>query len=359
MHQRFDIRTHDDRRRLSELLPTIDGTTFLIPADRFEDLLEAIAGWLGNQDWLTYQDGAFILGAPGRARGPVGLETLVHLANRLEALSGFSGFDEMLGGLRNATQFHDTIFETRVAELFIGLPGFLDLQFAPSYRVRRSIKRPDLRVSVAGKTMVAEAKAPKLFFQRAGRKFDRDVVAFNSALDEAGWPSHLRLEIQMKAPPREMVIQLARRVVSRALTLGVGQFEDLGLRAYVVSKSEPFVTEDHGFVSNTLAPTEATGPFNSHATKFRMVNGFLFDRTVTSVGSTLSDALSQLPPEEDCMIVVGDVPTRIVAKAISVRLQDPAYAHVKLFGNWYDAPIEFFFREADRNLLNIVFPGAG
>jgi hypothetical protein len=163
----------------------------------------------------------------------------------------------------------------------------------------------------------------------------------------------------MITPPREMVIQLARRVVSRAMTLGVGDFEDAGLRAYIVPKNEEFVLGDEGFVSNTLSATEATGTFNPQTTKFRMVNRGLFDKTVTSVGNTIADALSQLPPEEDCVIVLGDVPTTIASKAISLRLQDSAYAHVKLFGNWYDAPIEFFFREENRDVLNIVFPGAG
>jgi hypothetical protein len=179
MDQRFDVRAQDDRRRLSEYLPTIDGTTFHVTAARFETLLETLATWLGNPDWLTYQYGAFLLGRPDRPYGPISLGTLIELANRLQTLSGFSGFEQMLSGLRNVTQFYDTIFETRVAELFVGLPDFRDLHFAPSYRVRRSTKRPDLRVSVATKTFVVEAKAPKLLSQRAGQKFSRDVEAFN------------------------------------------------------------------------------------------------------------------------------------------------------------------------------------
>jgi hypothetical protein len=306
----------------------------------------------------------FTMGRPGRAYGPVSLATLVELANRLETLSSFSGFEEMLGGLRNVTQFHDTIFETRVAELFVGLPDFRDLCFAPIYPVRGSSKRPDLRVCVASKTIIVEAKVPKLHAQRAGQKFSRDAVAFNMALEEHDWPSHLRLEIQMTAQPRELVTQLARRVVLRAISSGVGQFDDYCLRAYVVSKSEPFVTTDRGFVHNTLKATEETGPlvtglFNAQQTTFRVVNDVLFERTATSVGSTLSAALSQLPREEECMIVVGDVPTRITSKAILPRLQDSAYDHVKLFGSWYDTPLEFFFREPDRGFLNTVFPGAG
>ncbi len=58
------------------------------------------------------------------------------------------------------------------------------------------------------------------------------------------------------------------------------------------------------------------------------------------------------------MIVLGDVPSRIAAEAFTRRLSDVAYEHVKLFGSWYDTPIELFFRESERSVLQAMFPGA-
>jgi hypothetical protein len=358
---RFDIRIGADRRRLAERLPTIDGTTLhAITAKRLDVLLAAFAEWLGNADWLTYQYGAFVLGHPNRPYGSISLATVVELAGRLELLSQFPGFSDMLVGFRNVTQFHATVFETRVAELFAGLPAFHNLRFSPEYQVRGTFKRPDLCVSIAGHAVVVEVKVPRIHAQKAGQKFHRDVTDFCTALNEVPWPADRRLEIEVIAPPREMTLQLARRVVARALAGGIAKFDDGGVRAYIVPKSNPFVTGDEGFVSNTLtADTEATGLFNPHFTKLRIVNSGLFNRIATSVGQTLSDALTQLPPEEECMIMIGDVPTRIAREAIQPRLGDSAYAHVRLFGSWYDTPVEFFFRESERKLLNLLFPGAG
>jgi hypothetical protein len=59
------------------------------------------------------------------------------------------------------------------------------------------------------------------------------------------------------------------------------------------------------------------------------------------------------------MIVIGDVPDRIAKEAITRRLFDPAYAHVKLFASWSDEPVGLFFRESERDFLRAVFPGAG
>jgi hypothetical protein len=282
MEAQFDIRRAVDRHALSAVLPTIDGVTFQIPGDRFIALLARFAEWLQNPDWLIYRYGAFLLGTQTRPYGPVSLPTVIELADRLERLSEFPGFCHLLNGFRNVTQFHDALFESRVAALFVGLPAFRELAFAPEYSVRGSIKRPDFRVIVADRMVVVEAKVPRLNGSKASRKFKRDVDCISTAMREVQWPSDRRLEIEVTSRGAEPMSQMAQRIVTRAVRIDKGHFAEAGVEVHVIARSEPFATSERGFISHVLfGENRAVSPFKAPDVNLRVVNNVLFNRVST------------------------------------------------------------------------------
>lgn len=282
------------------MLPTIDGVTFNLSRDRFIDLLASFAEWLRNPDWLIYRCGSFVLGMSTGQIGPLSLSTFIEVADRLIRLSMFDGFSGLIEGFRNVTKCHDTVFETRVADLFVSLPTFHALELSPEIVVRGSIKRPDLRVSVASRSLVVEAKVPRLNGAKAGRKFSGEVDCIKAAMASVGWPSDRRLEIEVMSHLSKPMSQVAPRIVARATETREGSFADSGMEVHVLPRWKPFVTNERGFIADVLfGEDRAVSLLEASDVNLRVVNNVLFGKVATSVGRTLAVALSQLPTDED------------------------------------------------------------
>jgi hypothetical protein len=336
MEKKFDLREPVDRRELASFLPTIDGRTLQLPQSEFLEALGALAAFLENPNWLTYQWGAVGPLVYGRAQLPLGLPETVQLGLELRELASRDNFAALLAGFRNPSQFLDTVLEVHTASFFSRLRTTHGLVFSPERQVRGRTKRPDLEVANEIGRFLVECKRPRSHVQRAITSFNRIAKAFQHQLNASAWPREARLELEIHAPLREEPSSLSKRIVQSALGVwawGGGAVGEGPIHGFVLPRSAPFKIADAKFFQDSIVldSHEATGVLNPKVTAMRIVDNGLDQRFARSTGTTIAEALRQLPAAQEGMIVLGDVPRRIAESAIGRRLSDPAYAHVLAF----------------------------
>jgi hypothetical protein len=131
--------------------------------------------------------------------------------------------------------------------------------------------------------------------------------------------------------------------------------DDGSLRGFVIPRTMPFEIEDAKFWQDfvVLDSGESTGLLNPRVTMLRVVDNTLDHKFVRSAGANLADALRQLPPEREGVIVLGDLPKRIAESAIARRIADKAYDHILWFivSETDMAPFHFIHRTEKRSRL--------
>ncbi|MBI4840384.1 MAG: hypothetical protein HY803_04805 [candidate division NC10 bacterium] len=330
------LREQQDRVKLAALLPTIDGRTIEVPAPVFVEALGFLSICLRHPDWLTYQWGAVGPFRDGNVQHPFGLPQIVQLGLELRELSYRDNFDALLAGFSNPPQFLDTMFETHTASFFSRLVTTTGLTFSPERPARGRGKRPDFEVKNEIGAFLVECKRPHLAVQRAAETFKAIADAVHDQLKATGWPRGARIELEVLAPLREQPTTLAERVVRSALEAwrsGEPEVRDGPVTAFVVPRDSPFRIPEPKFWHDVMVldSDEATGLFNPRMTMMRVAHNGLDHKFARSAGARLAEALRQLPPEQEGIIVLGEVPKRIAESAISRRISDRAYDHILAF----------------------------
>jgi hypothetical protein len=353
----FDIRVPEDRERLADLLPVIDGRSFSINQQDFLDALESLNRWLRFPERLVYQWG--ILGPipTGRENIVLSIDQAVELGQQLLLLETLPGFDRLTAGFQNPRQFEDTRFEAKVGATFVRLPAVRDLTCAPEVFVRGRQKRADFRfLTVDGETIV-ECKQIHRVHLRASRRMVKQRQAIASALDRIVWPDDLRLEVEVTGPFRESDEAVATRIVSDALAgfrSGRDQPMSVGpTSCFVVSRDSPFRLTDIRFgIDQVVLPSGvSTGLFNPKVTCLRIVNPTLEAQERRAIGAALNDALRQLPVDRHGLICLGGTPARLAEVPSTSRLGDPAYVHVRAIVIADGPELKFIAREADKGFV--------
>jgi len=86
------------------------------------------------------------------------LSELVNLGFELSKLEKYTGFNKLLAGFQNPTQFHDTVFETDVAYYCHSRNNTRDIVLSPQYSIREKLKTPDLELYSTAGELVVECK---------------------------------------------------------------------------------------------------------------------------------------------------------------------------------------------------------
>lgn len=338
MKEPFDIRAEKDRLSLSRLLPAFDGTTFSVGQDDFLDGLSGAALCLGNPDWMVYQWGCFVLPGGGpQAKLVLSLDQVATLGLQLRRLSRFENFEEMVAGFANPSQFEDTRFEVRVADLFAQRGWVQTIRFAPEVRVRGRTRRPDFEASGINDRVYVECKRCHLFFQKALLSLNKISRRFGKVMNECNWPTDWGLEVEIAGRLAGRVddfihqaVQIAKETGATTAAMIAGPF-----RSYVVSRPNAFRLPSTNWTVDTMVIGDvATGILNPEFTMLRVANYRAHAKMQKSVGTRVNEALHQLPEGTRGMIFVGDVPLHIGRPVCEQRLNDQAYDHVIAFAVW-------------------------
>jgi hypothetical protein len=351
MERAFDIRIHEHREALADLLPTIDNRTFQLRQQEFIDALADLAFFLKNPGWLIYQWGCFVPVPTGRNTNLVfSLPDAVELGIQLRHFSQYKNFDRLMEGFFNPTQF-----EAKLAFFFSNLPSVSSLVFSPEYVVRGKIKYPDFEVAGKLGTLIVECKRPHGYLQKATLTFQDVVSELETAMKNCNWPSNLRLEVEFVNSIKKAVPALALETVEVALrTQCPDQSFSLGpFRGYVVERTAQFRIIDTRYWTDVMILDKdvPTGLLNPEFTSLRVVNNKLGAKMTASIGARVKEALRQLPKGYKCMIWLGDVPFQIAEKICGLRLNDSAYSHIQAFGVWDGERFKFIYREQDKPLI--------
>lgn len=235
--------------------------------------------------------------------------------------------------------------------------NFQNLEFDPPCYIKGKIKKPDLKVTINDRPIIVECKSLNLFSHRAGKKFSRDVKSFSLAIDKVQWPETLRLEIEIILSANEDMNKVAKRVINRALN-GECEFEESTIKAFVVPRNSDFKTQSTGYQNNRLIlnTSEATGPFNPKFTQLRVVNNSMRNKIIKSVANTISEALKQLPEEQECIIALNGVSDEIVSLCLDRSTVKDSYSRIKFFINFHDNSTKLFFKKSEFNFVKELFP---
>jgi hypothetical protein len=354
----FDIRIEKDRISLSDFLPVFDGTTFHFTRDDFITGLASSAHYLKNPDWMVYHWGCFVAPVGPKNKLILSLNQLVTLGLQLKRLSCFENFESLIASFRNPSQFEDTLFEVKVANLFAQHNWVI--RFAPEQNVRERIKRPDFEATGINGTLYIECKRCHVFVQKALIALNDISTRFKKFMEKCNWPNNLRLEVEIARPLSGNINKFIHTTVQKAIVTGettlpinIGPFQ-----SHVAIRQEAFRLPAANWITDTMVIGNiATGVLNPEFTMLRVANYNAFKKCEQSVRVRVREALKQLQKDSQCVIFLGDLPFHVGQSVCEKSLNDPAYDNIITFGIWeIDAPIpELLYRDKDSKLVGLFF----
>lgn len=197
----FDIRTPLGRERLAQY-HVASGRQDQLALTEIVDALESLVHRLGTRDWMIWRYGGFIIPTGDKSQRLVDVVEAVDLGHTLAILAQCDGFNELLRGFDNPSQFDDSIFEAQMARWCLDQPHIKALRFAPKYTVLGRDKRPDFELNTPIGRLVCECKRLHLRTQEWASRLIRITDAFDTAMHATGIPQDVRLEVTVNGTIR-------------------------------------------------------------------------------------------------------------------------------------------------------------
>ncbi|MDP3097879.1 MAG: hypothetical protein Q8M86_08035 [Syntrophales bacterium] len=345
---------------LSDFLPEFDGQIFDFNRDDFLAGLASAALHLGNPDWMVYQWGCFVLPTGSKMKLVLSLDQLITLGLQLQRLSCFENFEGLIAGFHNPSQFQDTCFEVKVANLFAQLDWVKTIRFAPEQKVRGRVKRPDFEATGIYGALYVECKRCHVFSQKTLISLNDISHRFNKVMSKCNWPNNLRLEVEMVGRLDGRINDFIHTTVQTAMVTGAATAPITAgpFRSYVVLRPDAFRLPSANWITDLMViGNVATGLFNPEFTVLRVANYGAYERCQRSVGTRVKEALLQLREDAQCMIFIGDVPVHVGQSVWEKRLSAQIYEHIITFGIWeIEKPSPtLFYRDQDSERVSLFF----
>lgn len=191
--QRLDIRQADDRATPAQRAEAGDGDLEVGEAKRG---LESLVANLGPSEWMRHRFGAFNV-PTGADLLPMRLSEAVRLGLNLDAVRLCSGFDVLLAGFDNPTQFEATMFEVEIARWCHQRAAVSTLRFSPTYRVMGRERVADFEISTSLGRIACECKRPNL---NGAERLTKITNAFDAALQQLPLGARFGSKLSMLAP---------------------------------------------------------------------------------------------------------------------------------------------------------------
>ena len=289
--------------------------------------LQALVKFLGLLDWMVWRFGCFVVPAGHKHTRILGVAQAVSLGAALESVSVCEGFEELILGFNNPTQFDDTSFEAQMADWCLKQTAIKKLRFAPQYSVLGHQKKPDFEIHTPVGLIVCECKRLHINTHDFSLRLTLITNAFDEALKSENISTDLRLEVEVHSAiigDLSHEVRRACREVSLASSgsaVRSGPFQlklapigsNVGVRSWIALEGKVRVGD---------TPTEIT-PDCSY---LLVCSPWMEKAIVRTVGALINSAHRQLPPDRPNIIFI-DGPYDPGSQASVARLNHPEYAH--------------------------------
>lgn len=323
-----DIRTVRGRldlaRHHNESTSRDDELTF----DQVRIGLEGLVTHLGAHDWMVFQFGGFRVPTGRKSSMLLGSGAAAALGLELVRLSRSEGFEHLVSGFRNPTQFADSMFEVRMAAWCQIRPIVRRIRFGRRYLVRNRVKHPDFEILTPFGWVVCECKRLHVNSLDLSAGMSRLADAFDRELQAAGVGRDVRLQVEVAGPIRQDLETL----VARACSLVPNMIDGVAFESapFVLTKGRvgtPPYSQAGRYLKQgrIIVGTEPTGIIEEYM--HLIVSDPRKERALLRAsGALMNAALKQLPSNRDCVMFI-EGPAQFGQVAAGARLPLPEYAH--------------------------------
>ena len=352
----FDIRTPVGRDCLT-YHHTASNRQDSLMAGEILDGLAFLVNHLGPRDWMIWRYGGFALQTGHKSQRWLTVPEAVELGSALQVVSRYDGFPVFIAGFENPAQFDATFFEARMARWCIERPTVKNLRFAPRYSVLGREKRPDFEIKTPIGRVVCECKRLQLHTQDWSARLTRIVNAFDAAMQGAGFPEDLRLEVVINRAIHGDLQTATVEACRRVMNTNEGSVVEFGPFSLKRSRIGSPVSPSDCVVQLGKIRVGTTStrimPENNY---LRVSSPWLERALVRTIGAAINEAHRQLPQDHAGVIFI-DGPRHQGRQAAIPRLTQPEYAHCVAIGIFHRSEIEFSRRNIDEQVIDWLFLG--
>lgn len=360
-------RNLDPRNRsdLDELMRVIGNYPESVPMT-IEDVrtgLEVLARLFPNAEWLAvdqYAGGALVIPTGPKAKSHFSLASAIQLGLRLNRFEQCEGFESLLSGFRNPTQFFDSVFEAEIADFCLSREGCQGLRFSPEYLVKGELKHPDFVVMTPRGPIVCECKRSHEKDRQYFKRFERIHNALDKGIKELGETgAAIRVEVHICQVVGKSVDQFAHDVAiqaRQAAKASPNQILDYGpYKLCVVPRTSPTVFNEYNLARVSVTVGNTPVGITPEYAYLRVTTDQLDPLRARADGELMREARSQLPDTERCAIFLDAINGESAKLAAERRLGSLSYLHVVACGIWSSSGSQFVYRTSDKSLVEEIF----
>ena len=352
----YDIRTPIGREALAERHILSDRNDAL-QIGEIVDGLTSLVNHLGSRGWMVWRYGGFVLQAGQKNQRFLAIPEAVELGASLQVLSRCEDFGALLRGFDNPTQFDDTLFEVRIARWCVERPTVKSLRFQPSYTVLGRQKQPEFELQTPIGRVVCECKRLHLHNHDWTARLTRIADAFDTAMQAAGIPPEVRLEVVINRVIHGDVREVAADACRQVRDIQEGSIAEVGPFSLRVSRVGSPVLPNDCFVQVGKIRVGSTPTGILPETNYLRVSSPWMERAfVRTMGVLINRAHRQLPHDRPGVIFI-DGPRGPGRLAAAARLTQPEYAHCFAIGIFLGDEIDFSRRNRDEPIVDWLFLG--
>jgi hypothetical protein len=271
-------------------------------------------------------------------------------------VSNCQGFEELLDGFSNPTQFEDSMFEAQMARWCLERPAVRRLRFAPTYAVMGHSKRPDFEIFTSLGRIVCECKRAHQGANDFSKRLARITDAFDVGMKSVPFTSGLRLEVEVHDRIVGDLTQAANQACAAAAAAPVGKPFRFGPFTVATSKiGEPAVHKGNWKVQTGKVEVGDTPTGITEEWAYLLVASPRMEQAlIRGAGSLINTAHRQLPSERNGIVFVSTNPA-FGKPAATARLSEAAYLHCLAIATVGSGTIEFARRNVDESAIQWIF----
>ena len=361
-NKKLDFRSRKNRRIVVQALQTMPDL-FNFEASDIQPSLEFVVANLPAVDWSTMYPlafpsiGHFIISTKQPAKTSITLSELINLGFKLLKIKKYRGFDKLLGGFQNPTQFHDTVFETDVAYCFHSCNNTKDIILSPQYNIRGKLKTPDLELRSTAGELVVECKNLHPQVSKYTIRFQKIFDSIATPMKTVQIPDDIRVSIHLAhAPQQGKLSDLSNLIAKTANTMiqnEISNAKKIGPFSIQIGPRHQRAPRPGKHYLSIGMVTVKTKPTPLTDTSFEMTANYFDSAIQKIIGNAIKKANSQLPRHKDCVIFLKTSRLDCAERAIDLRISLGSFGHVLAFGLWNNK-IAFRCRLKDQQKVNNI-----
>jgi hypothetical protein len=294
-----------------------------------------------TQDFLTVYSGGLI-GIQGKNNQQFGanLKSMLEITGKLVRLEEFPGFDSLLEGFRNPTQFSSTIFETNIASWCASRKICQSIEFSPAIAVADKVKHPEFLWRTTLGNIYCECKQENSLNNSVKRRIQKLFNDIGVLYEKnSPWNEDYRLDIIIEHPARDGTSQILGRLIQRtALLQQTGKACETIVEGVVtikiVKKGEP-TPDVRGCIQihrQIIGSAKAEQIIGSNALYTLTMS--VMKHRLKQFTDLIRDARTQMPKDGQGAIFIDIGGSKLFEEKLHQLLSNPEYANTPWISTW-------------------------